>query len=154
MLVLTLHDLPPFCQLTRILTHWKANMMANLIPCERARPTDQANSKTCVMHAIGNAIVEALMDFGLDMKLDEVLGGMKQLPFVDIEGNRVEDFNRSRVKMLTDKNSRDPDKTPRSTSANGLKRRCKRDSKTRRSRQLLSTGRIHSDSHTVCTSTD
>ena len=33
---------------------------------------------------------------------------MKQLPFVDIEGNRVEDFNRSRVKMLTDKNSGDP----------------------------------------------
>ena len=60
------------------------------------------------MHAIGNAIVEVLMDFGLDMKLDEVLGGMKQPPFVDIEGNRVEDFNWSRVKMLTDKNSRDP----------------------------------------------
>ena len=60
------------------------------------------------MHAIGNAVVEALMDFGLDMKLDEVLGGMKQLPFVDIEGNRVEEFNRSRVKMLTDKNSGDP----------------------------------------------
>ena len=105
------------------------------------------------MHAIGNAIVEALMDLVLDMKLDEVLGGMKQLPFVDIEGNRVEDFNRSRVKMLTDKNSGDPT-TSRSSSAKGLKKRCKRDSMRRRSRQLLSIGRIHFDSHTVCTSTD
>ena len=78
--------------------------MANLIPCERARPTDQANSKTCVMHAIGNAIVEALMDFGLDMKLDEVLGGMKQLL---LEGNRVEEFHHSYLRMLTDKNSGD-----------------------------------------------
>ena len=59
------------------------------------------------MHAIGNAIVEALMDLGLDMKLDEVLGGMKQLPWVDIEGNRVEEFHHSYLRMLTDRNSGD-----------------------------------------------
>merc|ERR1712130_197164 len=67
---------------------------------------DQANSKTCVLHAIANASVEACMDLNLDLKLDELVGGLKQLELVDIEGNRVEDFNGATLKKLTDFNSR------------------------------------------------
>ena len=78
----------------------------NTFACERARPLDQANSKTCVLHAIANAVVEACMDVNLDFKLDEMVGGLKQLDFIDIEGNRVEDFNGVTLKKMTDLNTR------------------------------------------------
>ena len=77
----------------------------NTIACERARPLDQANSKTCVLHAIANAVAEACMDRNLDLKLDELVGGLKQLHFVDVEGNRVEDFNGAGLKKMTDFNT-------------------------------------------------
>ena len=78
----------------------------NTIACERARPLDQANSKTCVLHAIANAVAEACMDHNLDLKLDELVGGLKQLHFVDIVGNRVEDLNGAGLKKMTDFNTR------------------------------------------------
>ena len=53
----------------------------NPIPCERARPLDQANSRTCVLHAIANAVADACMDQNLDLKLDELVGALKQLDF-------------------------------------------------------------------------
>ena len=46
------------------------------------------------------------MDQDLDLKLDELVGGLKQLNFVDIEGNRVEDFDGATIKKMTDYNSR------------------------------------------------
>ena len=52
------------------------------VACERARPLDQANSRTCVLHAIANAVADACMDQNLDMKLDELVGALKQLDFV------------------------------------------------------------------------
>ena len=76
------------------------------IACERARPLDQGNSKTCVLHAIANASVEACMDQNLDLKLDELVGGLKQLDFIDIEGNRVEDFDGAGLKKMSDARTR------------------------------------------------
>ena len=76
------------------------------VACERARPLDQANSRTCVLHAIANAVVETCMDQNLDLKLDELVGAMKQFDFVDIQGNRVEDFDQAVVKRLNDWNTR------------------------------------------------
>ena len=46
------------------------------------------------------------MDQNLDLKLDELVGGLKQLDFVDIEGNRVEDFDGATLKKLTDSNTK------------------------------------------------
>ena len=57
----------------------------NTVLCERARATDHANSRCCVLHVIANAVVEACMDQNLDLKLDELVRGFKQLQFVDIE---------------------------------------------------------------------
>ena len=72
------------------------------ILCERARPLDQANSRCCVLHAVANASVEACMDQNLDLKLDELVGALKQNTVVDIEGNRVEDFDGATLKKMTD----------------------------------------------------
>ena len=78
----------------------------NKTPKERARPLDQANSGTCTLHAVVNAIAEKLMDADIDMKLDELIGGMKQLEFVDVEnGNNVEEYDASVVRRMTDQNT-------------------------------------------------
>ena len=56
------------------------------------------------MHAIANATVESLTMKDIDVKLDEVLGALKQAEYVDIhEGNKVEDFNWAVMKRMTDK---------------------------------------------------
>ena len=70
--------------------------------------TLQANSKTCTLHPIANSVVEACMDIRVDLNLDQLVGAMKQLHFVDIEGNMVEDFNGAQVKKMTDMNSKNP----------------------------------------------
>ena len=73
-------------------------------PKERARPLDQGLSETCTLHAVANATVESLTTKNIDVKLDEVLGALKQAEYVDIhEGNKVEDFNRAVMKRMTDK---------------------------------------------------
>ena len=77
-------------------------------PKQRARPLDQANSDTCTLHAVANATVEKLMDINIDVNLDELVGGLKQLSFVNmVEGNHVEDFDRAVVKGVTDLNTKD-----------------------------------------------
>ena len=76
-------------------------------PKQRARPLDQANSDTCTLHAVANATVEKLMDINIDVNLDELVGGLKQLSFVNmVEGNHVEDFDRAVVKGMTDLNTK------------------------------------------------
>ena len=73
-------------------------------PKERARPLDQGLAETCTLHAIANATVESLTTKNIDVKLDEVLGALKQAEYVDIhEGNKVEDFNGAVMKRMTDK---------------------------------------------------
>ena len=80
----------------------------NKTPKERARPLDQANSGTCTLHAVVNATGEKLMDNNIDVKLDELIGGMKQLKFVDVEnGNHVEEFAGPVVRRMTDQNTGD-----------------------------------------------
>ena len=46
-----------------------------MIPKERARPLDQADSGTCSMYAVANASVQNSMDAGYDFNLDEIVGG-------------------------------------------------------------------------------
>ena len=78
-----------------------------MIPKERARPLDQADSGTCSMYAVANATVQKSMDSGLDFNLDEIVGGLKQLPFIDIvEGNNVLEFDQAVIKRMTDKNTK------------------------------------------------
>lgn len=77
-------------------------------PKERARTLDQANSELCTLHAVVNATGEKLMDNNIDVKLDELIGGMKQLEFVDVEnGNNVEEFDATVVRRMTDQNTGD-----------------------------------------------
>ena len=77
-----------------------------ITPKERARPLDQGLSETCTLHAIANATVESLTKMEIDVKLDEVLGALKQAEYVDIhEGNQPEDFDGAHIKRLTNKNT-------------------------------------------------
>ena len=78
-----------------------------MIPKERARPLDQGDSGTCSLYAVANATVEKLMDFDIDIKLDEIVGGLKQLDFIDIvEGNNVMEFDQAVIRRMTDKNTK------------------------------------------------
>ena len=78
-----------------------------MIPKERARPLDQADSGTCSLHAVANATVEKLMDSNIDVKLDEIVGGFKQLDFIDVvEGNDVMEFDQAVIRRMTDKNTK------------------------------------------------
>ena len=78
-----------------------------MIPKERARPLDQGDFGTCTLHAVANASVEKCMDFGLDFNLDEMVGGFKQLNFIDIvEGNDVHEFDKAVIKRMADKNTK------------------------------------------------
>ena len=73
-------------------------------PKERARPLDQGLSETCTLHAIANATVESLTEREIDVKLDEVLGALKQAEYVDVyKGNRAEEFDGAVLKRLTNK---------------------------------------------------
>ena len=73
-------------------------------PKERARPLDQGLSETCTLHAIANATVESLTARDIDVKLDEVLGALKQAEYVNVyEGNKPEEFDGAVMKRLTDK---------------------------------------------------
>ena len=82
------------------------NMSTNITPKQRARPLDQANSETCTLHAVVNATGEKLMDINIDVKLDELIGGMKQLEFIDVEnGNAVKEYDASVVRRMTDQNT-------------------------------------------------
>lgn len=73
-------------------------------PKERARPLDQGLSETCTLHAIANATVESLTERDIDVKLDEVLGALKQAEYVNVyEGNKVEEFHGAVMKRLTNK---------------------------------------------------
>ena len=74
------------------------------VPKERARPLDQGLSDTCTLHAIANATVESLMGKDIDVKLDEVLGALKQADYVKVHGgNKVEDFHGAVMKRMGDK---------------------------------------------------
>ena len=78
-----------------------------MIPKERARPLDQGDFGTCTLHAVANASVEKCMDFGLDFNLDEMVGGFKQLNFIDIvEGNDVHEFDQAVIKRMADKRTK------------------------------------------------
>ena len=80
----------------------------HVAPKESARPLDQGLSDACTLHAISNAIVEGLngQTPPIDIKLDEVVGALKQSDKVDIhEGNNVEEFDGQVVKKMIDKNT-------------------------------------------------
>ena len=73
------------------------------IPTERARPVDQGGAGICSLVAVANAIVDRAMDGGKDFKLDEVIGALKQLDFVDEkDGNFVHEFDSATLKRITD----------------------------------------------------
>merc|ERR1712130_58310 len=75
-------------------------------PKERARPLDQGSSETRTLHAIANATVESLTERDIDVKLDEVLGALKQAEYVNVyEGNKPEEFDGALMKRLTNKNT-------------------------------------------------
>ena len=78
-------------------------------PEERARPVDQGKAGICSSVAVGNAIVDGAMDVGKDFNLDEVIGALKQLDFVDVkDGNFVQEFDGSTLKRITDKRTGTP----------------------------------------------
>ena len=78
-----------------------------MIPKERARPLDQADSGTCSLYAVANATVQKSMNSGLDFNLDEIVGGFKQFNFIDIvEGNDVLEFDQAVIKRMTDMNTK------------------------------------------------
>ena len=79
-----------------------------MAPRERARPLDQGLAEACTVYALSNAIVEGLngQTPPIDIKLDEVVGALKQSDKVDIhEGNNVEEFHGHVVKKMIDKNT-------------------------------------------------
>ena len=78
------------------------HMLAN--PRESPRPLDQGLSETCTLHAVANTVVKSLMNQGIDITLNEVVGALKQATYIDIdEGNNVEEFHGAVVKKMTDK---------------------------------------------------
>ena len=72
-------------------------------PKERARPVDQGEAGICSSFAVGNAIADTAMDEGKDFNLDEVIGALKQLDFVnEKDGNYVQEFDGATLKRITD----------------------------------------------------
>ena len=57
---------------------------------------------------VANATVEKLMDSEMDFMLDEIVGGLKALDFIDVvEGNNVVEFDQAVIKRMTDKNTKE-----------------------------------------------
>ena len=78
-------------------------------PKARARPVDQGEAGICTLAAIANAVVDGAMEESMDFNLDEVIGALKQLNFVDVkDGNNVEEFHGATLRRITDSKTGTP----------------------------------------------
>ena len=78
-------------------------------PKARARPVDQGEAGICTLAAIANAVVDGAEYKGKDFSLDEVIGALKQLDFVDVkDGNNAEEFHGATLRRIKDSNTGTP----------------------------------------------